>query len=51
MKIREFDKSNKTWNQNTLHNAQHGKGREKRERRQSIQNLEFLKHNYENFMI
>jgi hypothetical protein len=48
MKIREFDKRNKTWNQNTLHNAQHGNGREKKERRQSIQNPEFFKHDYEN---
>ena len=47
-KIWEFDKRNKTWNQNTLHNALNGNGEEPRERRQSIQNPEFFKLNYDN---
>ena len=46
-----WSKKNKTWNQNTLAQAEyeHGIQQERRKgKRQSVQNIDFLKHNYEN---
>jgi len=44
-----WNQRNKTWNQNTLRQAQCELERDlRREKRQSIQNIEFFKHNYEN---
>ena len=46
-----WDQKNKTWNQNTLSQAEYecGIGQERRKgKRQSIQNMDFFKNNYEN---